>query len=444
MKRKLHRRSVLRGMLGASAVGVGLPLLDCFLNENGTAFAGGAPLPLRFGTWFWGLGHNPGRGIAPVSGPIEFRAECAPLEPWKPYINYFSDFNAPMDGRVSAVHFTGWVAARTGTVPLRGGDIPDPTLDVLVSDALGSGTRFRSLDLNSVGDPKDSYTLRSAGSRNAAEVSPIALYNRVFGAGFADPRAAEFKPDPKIALRQSVLSAVREQSQDFSRTVGAADRVRMDEYFTSIRQMEQQLQLSQERPAVSESCVRPAKPAEGPVGVELETVEANHAMMADLLTIALACNQTRVFNMLFSQSLSMVRRAGEAHTHHTLTHEEPVDAKLGYQAEVAWYNVRSMEALARFISAFGKVKEGAGTLLDNTLIFANSDTNNAKVHSVDGVPVMFIGRAGGRLKTGLHVVGGGDPISRVGLTALQVMGLKLPTWGTASLRTAKTITEVVA
>ena len=140
----------------------------------------------------------------------------------------------------------------------------------------------------------------------------------------------------------------------------------------------------------------------------------------------------------------MVRRRGEAHTHHTLTHEEPVDSKLGYQAEVAWYNVKSMEALARFIEPFTKVREGAGTLLDNTLIFANSDTNNAKVHSVDGVPVMTIGRAGGRVRTGEHYIGGGDPISRVGLTVLQAMGLQLPSWGTASLRTSKTITGMLA
>ena len=52
----MTRRRVLKGMLHGSAVTIALPLLDCFLNENGTAFASGAPLPLRFGTWSWGLG----------------------------------------------------------------------------------------------------------------------------------------------------------------------------------------------------------------------------------------------------------------------------------------------------------------------------------------------------------------------------------------------------
>jgi hypothetical protein len=431
-------------MLNGTAVAVALPFLDCFLNENGTALASGAPLPVRFGTWFWGLGHNPGRGIAPTAGPIQFLEECQPIDRLKQHINYFSSYNTPLDGRVSTVHFTGWVAARTGTVPIRGGDIPDPTLDVLVADHIASGTRFRSIDISCTGNPQDSYTMRSAGSRNAGEVSPVALYNRLFGSGFADPNSAEFKPDPRIALRKSVLSAVSEESRAFAKGVGAADRARMDEYFTSIRQMEQQLALSLEKPAKLDSCVRPAPPADGPIGVELEKVQQNHKLMSNLLVLALACNQTRIFNVLWSQSLSEVRRAGEAHTHHMLTHQEPVDPKLGYQVQVAWYNLRSMDAFAEFLDAFLRVKEGAGTLLDNTLIFANSDTNNAKVHAVDGVPIMLAGRAGGRIKTGLHVPGKGDPVSRVGLTALQIMGLPVDKWGTGSLETSKPISEILA
>ena len=65
------------------------------------------------------------------------------------------------------------------------------------------------------------------------------------------------------------------------------------------------------------------------------------------------------------------------------------------------------------------------------------------MHAVDNIPVMTIGRAGGRLKTGKHIAGHGDPVSRVGLTAMQVMGLPVETWGTGSLQTSKTISEVL-
>ncbi len=442
---KVNRRSFLQGSVGGTMVAVGLPLLDCFLNENGTALASGAPIPVRFGTWFWGLGHTPGRGISPEHAPnIHFLEETQPLVPHQDVINYFSTFNTPLDGKPSAVHFTGWVGAKTGNVPRTFGDTPLPTLDVLIADELGGDTRFRSLDLSSTGNPRDSYTFRNATSRNAADVSPLAFYQRVFGAGFVDPNKADFSPAPSVMVRNSVLSAVHEESRDFVKTLGAADRARMDEYFTSIRQLEHQLDLQMQRPEVSEACAIPTPPpAEEELGIEIEVAQRNHKLLTEILVMALACNQTRIFNMLYSQALSLLRRRGESFTHHTLTHEEPIDQSLGYQREVAELHVTSMEALATFIQAFKNVPEGDGTLLDNTLIFASSDTGNSRIHSVDNIPVMTIGTGGGRVKPGHHILGNGDPISRIGLTTMQAMGLNVERWGTGSMETTKTITDIL-
>lgn len=439
------RRSFLRGSVGGAAVSVGLPLLDCFLNNSGTALASGAPIPVRFGSWFWGLGHTPGRGITPDnSNGIEFLEETQPLVPYKDDLSYFSMFNTPLDGRPSAVHFSGWVATKTGNVPRTFGDTPLPTLDVLVADQIGSDTRFRSLEVSATGNPRDSYTFRNGTSRNAADVSPIAFYQRVFGTDFVDPNQEDFKPATSVMVRKSVLSAVHEESKSFIQTLGSSDRDRMDEYFTSIRQLENQLDLQMEKPIVSEACNRPDAPPEDEVlGIEIEVAQQNHKLLTDILVMALACNQTRVFNMLYSQALSLLRRRGESFTHHTLTHEEPIDASLGYQREVAELHVTSMKALASFIEAFKRVPEGDGTLLDNTLIFANSDTGNSRVHSVDNIPVMLIGTAGGRLKPGHHIIGNGAPISRIGLTALQVMGIPVERWGTGSLETSKPISEIL-
>jgi len=444
MTGRMTRRRLLKGAFQGSAVAVGIPFLDCFLNANGTAMASGAPIPVRFGTWFWGLGHTPGRGIGEKTGAgYEFLDECRALDPYKSQINYFSTFNTPLDGRPNNVHYTGWVGCRTGSAPMKVGDIPAPTLDVLISDAIGSGTRFRSLEVAATGNPRDSHSARDSGSLNAAEVSPIALYARVFGPGFADPNKADFKPDPRIMARQSVLSAVQEDSQDFVKGLGRADRARMEEYFTSIRQLENQLALQLEKPAPNEACAVPVSPGDVPLGIEIQTVSANHKTLTHLLAMAVACNQTKVFNMLYSASLSALRKEGEAATQHTLTHEEPVDPTAGYQLETAWFNHRSMEALAGFIEIFSGIREGDGTLLDNTLIFANSDTNFAKLHALDGVPVMTIGKAGGRIKTGLHIAGNGDPISRIGLTVQQIMGLPVDKWGARSLMTSKPISEIL-
>jgi hypothetical protein len=315
---------------------------------------------------------------------------------------------------------------------------------VLVADEIGAKTRFRSLDIASTGNARDSYTFRNATSRNAADVSPLAFYERVFGADFVDPNQADFKPAPSVMVRESVLSAVHDESKQFAKTLGAADKARMDEYFTSIRQLENQLDLQMQRPDVSEACVIPQPPPqEETLGIEIDVVQNNHKLLTEILVVALACNQTRVFNMLYSQALSLLRRKGESFTRHTLTHEEPIDASLGYQREVAKLHVRSMDALATFIQAFKDVREGDGTLLDNTLIYANSDTGNSRIHSVDNIPIMTIGNAGGRIKTGNHVVGNGDPTSRIGLTALQVMGVNVNRWGTGSMETDKTIAEIL-
>ena len=441
----MNRRSFLRGSIQGAAVAVGLPFLDCFLNDNGTALASGAPIPVRFGTWFWGLGHTPGRGIAFEHAPnIHFLEETQPLVPHQNDLNYFNTFNTPLDGKPSAVHFSGWVAAKTGNVPRTFGDTPLPTLDVLIADEIGGETRFRSLDLSSTGNPRDSYTFRNATSRNVADVSPLAFYQRVFGADFVDPNQADFKPATSVMVRDSVLSAVHEESKDFAKTLGAADRARMDEYFTSIRQLERQLDLQMERPEFSAACAIPAAPPEEEeLGIEIDVVHRNHKLLVDTLVLALACNQTRIFNMLYSQALSLLRRRGESFTHHTLTHEEPIDASLGYQREVAELHVTSMEALATFIQAFKDIPEGDGTLLDNTLIFASSDTGNSRIHSVDDIPVMTIGSGGGRVKTGLYIVGNGDPISRIGLTTMQAMGLNVERWGTGSMETNKPISEIL-
>jgi hypothetical protein len=89
------------------------------------------------------------------------------------------------------------------------------------------------------------------------------------------------------------------------------------------------------------------------------------------------------------------------------------------------------------------IREGDGTLLDNCLIFAASETNYAKLHTIDSIPVFLAGKAGGRMRTGMHIVGGGDPITRVGYTAMQIMGVPLRRWGTKSLQTSRPVTEVM-
>src|SRR6202012_4991212 len=146
-----------------------------------------------------------------------------------------------------------------------------------VGGVIGTGTRFRSLEVAATGDPRHSYSARSAGARNPSEVSPMALYTRIFGPDFQDPNAADFKPDPKIMLRKSVLSAVAEHRAHFLRDLGAEDKARLDQYFTSLRQTEQQLALQLQKPPPAEACAVPKSPKEMAVGTEVGQAAATHA-----------------------------------------------------------------------------------------------------------------------------------------------------------------------
>ena len=317
-------------------------------------------------------------------------------------------------------------------------------LDVLISDVIGGSTRFKSLEMAATGVAKDTYSRRSENAKNPSEPTPLSLYNRVFGAGFSDPNAGEFVPDPQAILRRSVLSVVGEDRKRIESVLGARDRARLDEYFTSLRQLERQLELQLSAPPPLEACEIPVEPEQGPVSRDVAHVKANHDAMAKVLALALACDQTRVFNMVFSEGASQLHMPGSADTHHTLTHEEARDTELGYQVAATNFVIHSMEAWATFVETLAAVPEGDGSLLDNSVVLAHSETSDANSHSVTGLPIMIAGRAGGRIQSGLHVFGGGDSTARVGLTLQQVMGLNVASWGWKANKTDRPISEILA
>ena len=442
----LDRRTLLRGGMHGAAIAVGLPLLDIFLDGNGQAMAAtGAPMPVRFGTWFWGLGVNPNRWFPTKTGAdYDLKIELEAIRAYKHKINILSDFYIPLDGAPNLPHTSGGVGIRTGMAATGEGNLPGASFDVLIGDQIGTKSRFRSLELASTGGARNSLSGRGGGNLNPAETSPMALYTRLFGAGFRDPNSAEFTPDPNVMARRSVLSAVTEQRKALEAKLGASDKARLDQYFTSVRQLENQLDIELTKPAPMPGCRIPTRPAEREVNAEIENVIGAHKVMTDLLVMALACDNTRVFNMNFNNGASSLTRIGSTITHHQLTHEEPLDNRLGYQPDVTFFVDKCMEAWAYFVGALDAVPEGDRTLLDNTLVFAHSETEFAKQHTIDNIPMMTAGSAGGRIKTGVHIAGGGTPVTRVGLTLQQVMGVPVDRWGGKSLETNKPISELLA
>jgi hypothetical protein len=443
------RRKLMKGVLvGCSAVTVGLPQLDYFLGGNGDALASGAPIPTRFGTWFWACGINSARWIPSKTGAdYDLKAELAPIAPYKDKVTILSGFNCIVGTKPALQHWSGHIATLTGTAPsvggVNGGAVEAPTIDCLVSDVIGTGTRFRSLQVACTGQPNVSYSMRTGATVNPSEVDPVSFYKRLFGPEFRDPNAGEFKPDPAIMLRRSVLSAVKDDRDKLMRTVGASDRARLDQYFTSLREVEQQLGQMLEKPAPAEACVVAKAPEQIALGPTWESTIQAHDVLGDLLVMALACNQTRVFHVALSRAASDLRLSGSPDSLHTLTHEEAVDDTLGYQPKATAFMEKSMQAWASMLKKLDSVKEGDGTLLDHSLVLATSESNHARTHSIDSLPIMVAGGAGGRWRTGQHITGKGDPSSRVGLTIQQALGMPIDSWGESAMKTSRSITEVL-
>lgn len=436
---RINRRSFLRGTMGGATIAVALPFLDCFLNDSGTAFADtGAALPVAFGTWYQALGFNPSRWVPDVVGrSYQSKDELKPLEMFKDRMNVFSGLGYFHDGKPAVVH--SHEVASTGQF----GGTAAPSIDNIIADAIGTQTRFRSLELSLSGETGSTSRAGGSTTYNPSEPSPAALYTRLFGPGFTDPNAADFKPDPRTLAQKSVLSYVSEDRRRIMSGLGASDRGRLDEYFTSIRQVEKQLAMALEKPAPLQSCSIPAAPGEIVTGATPEQIDLANKAMGGLLAHALACNQTRVFNMYVGKH-DRIRRVGQSGTWHSLTHEEPTDRQLGYQREVAWFTVWANGVFAEFLKTLDSFKEGPGSALDRTVILWMTDHGDARVHSVENVPVITVGNAGGRLKTGFHLALSGEPSTRVGFTIQQALGLPVRSWGTLSNETSKTITDIVA
>jgi hypothetical protein len=450
MTKRFDRRSVMRGLLAGSAMCVGIPTLDSFLNGNGEAWADGSKLPVRFGTYFWGLGltDTPAGGTRWVPKKIgrgyEATPELASFADLRHKVSVFSGFRVIGDGKPNIVHWSGHAGILAGGAPSTNGVMVGPSFDTRVADTLGAGSRFKQIDIAASGERSANYSTRNGRTYSTPETTPLALYNRLFGEGFQDPNDPNWKPNQDIILRQSALSAVVEQRKALMSEVGKSDQAKLDQYFTSLREIENQLAMQLEKPEPCEACEVPEAPPGAPVSVIVDVVNANSKTMAKLLAMGLACNQTRVFNFVHTPGLSTAYISGETKTYHQITHDEPTDSKLGYQPKTSQLAGMIMQGFGDFLHELDAIKEGGATLLDNTLVMAFSDTGYAKIHSIDNIPILFAGAAGGKHRAGQHIASKGEPVSRLSLTAQRLVGVPIGEFGIDAMKTSRPISDVMA
>jgi hypothetical protein len=440
------RRLLLRGLFQGSVVSASLPFLDCFLDGNGKALAAtGKAIPTRFGTFFWGCGLTKALYLPKTMGAnYEDMPQLASLKPYKSKLNLLSGLRAYIDDKPNIQHWTGNAAITTGSAPANDTQFDGQTIDQTIADAIAQGARFRSIEVSCSGNKRESYSSLGGSNINPPDISPLGLYTRLFGAGFQDPSKSDWKPSLDAMLQKSVLSVVADDRKLLLKGVGAGDRARLDQYFTSVRELEKTLDVELRRPEIVAKVDIPAAPEELPMNKAVPNLRKVTPVIAKLLAIGLATDQTRVFNMAFSEPASTIYMPGDSRPFHQSTHEEPVDEAVGYQPVTSKFSTYSMEGFAELVAALDGIKEGDGTLLDHSLVLAYTDTSNAKLHAVDGIPMLLAGSASGRLKTGIHYAGTSSTVARVGLTLQQAMGLSVDRWGTDSNMTNRPISEIMA
>jgi hypothetical protein len=438
---KLQRRTLLRGMFQGSVAVMGVPFLDCFLDSNGQALAAtGQRIPTRFSTFFFGLGLTTSLWVPKKAGlDYDTTVQLKPLEPFKKKMNVFSGMRVMVDDNPNFQHWSGNAAIVTGIAPTKASQFDSKTIDQTIADVIGRGTH------KTVEPPlQRSQALlfrsgrRYASCRTLSHVSIPACSDQDSG-----PFQRDWKPDPQVMLQQSVLSAVTDERKDFMKDLGRATAP-AGPIFHLVREAEMQMAAELKRPDVIAKVAIPGNPGDMPVNYALPNVRTVTPLMARLGALAMATDQTRVFNLAISEPGSNIFVPGDPLGYHITTHMEAIDLTLGYQPKVAEYNIYSMEILASVLKEMDAIQEGDGTLLDHSMVMAYSDQSFAKIHAVDGIPIMLAGNASGRMKTGYHIAGGGNPVSRVGLTVQKAMGISIDGWGKGSMETKAIYTELLA
>jgi hypothetical protein len=437
---RLNRRTLLRGMLGGGLVTVGLPMFEAFVNTNGTAMANGDAFPTRFGMFFWGNGMLPDRWVPQGTGSSYTLSEqLQPLAPVRDAITIITNMQVRVPNQ--SPHGSGPAGLLSGmpspTVDASG-SFAGPTIDQRIAAQIGDATRFRSIEFGA--EPESGLSWSSPTTRNPAERSPYALFERLFGPGFRAP-GEEAIIDPSIALRRSVLDVVSEDANRLRNRLGTADQARLDSHLTAIRELELRLARLEEDPPTLAACLRPEAPlADYPwINGRPQLAEVNR-VFGQICAMALACDQTRVFSNFISFPVNNLLFEGATAGHHQLTHDEP-----GEQPQVNEIVIELMGHFAEFIQELRNIPEGDGTVLDHCAVLGTSDVSYGRTHSIDEYPLIIAGSASGRLRTGIHYrPTGADNASKVILTLMRAVGVTAASYGEDDAMATDSVSEVEA
>jgi hypothetical protein len=417
-----------------AAVTSPLPLLDAMLNSNGTALAQtNTALSPLFVSWFFGNGTLPGRWKPTSTGAgaaWSLSPQLQPLADFKPYLTVASGLeNKLVIG--GNEHPTGSAGATTGA-PISGNAVRAASIDQLVADVISAGAPFRSLELGVTpatpnGNPDSLHTVSHKGpnARLNPEFDPKEVFKTLFmdgGTAPVDNGGAE-QAAKLVDVRKSVLDSTLQDGLSLQARLGAADKQRVEQHLDAIRAIEMRLQSMPSGTAAA-ACATPTAPTVGK-DAKSEAPPAVNTAMVELSALALACEKTRVLSFMFSLPAAHVYYRHldtdmNDDFHDTVCHGDAGDQ--ANQPRVDKGVLYAMRCLNEFLTKLKNTAHGSSTLLDAALVYVTSDTAWGKVHTKAEWPVLFIGKAGGRLVGDQHLNFPSDNLSKALLTAAQIMG----------------------
>ena len=425
------RRAVLRGTGCAMA----LPWLE---SVSALADPTSADFPKRFGVVFLGCGVNENHWSAEGNGAdMKLSKTLSPLEPLKQKINV-------VDGLyVKALTNQGIHPAHTGSllsgVPITKGAIihSGVSVDQMIANHVGQDTPQSSIVLACeqpmTGFHETNFSLaysshlswQTPDSPVPVEVYPAQAWDNLF-----DNRGS--------LLNVSVLDRVKDRAQDLSRKISSTDRGKLDEYLTSVREVEKRVELMRKagqdanETAKAKNTVLAAM--DRPNNGLPEDLREHARLMCDIIAIAFQTNKTRVASLIISRDLSAMYYPflDVKEGHHAASHDNASD---NYE-RIAHFHVAQYAYLA---SKLDSMKEGNGTVLDNSCLMFMSNMFVGRKHDNSHLPLLLAGGLGGTLKTGrsLNYMNAGDDNRKMCSLYLSLMdrfGIKQDKFGDSSTR----------
>ena len=415
-RRAISRRHFLRG----AGIALSLPLLDAMLPPF--ARAQSSPRPLAPGAKprrMFGICNN--LGLRP---DLFFPKDSGPGYTPSPYLQLlqehrkdFTVFSGVSHPNVDGGHPSDISFLTAAPHPASSSFRNTISLDQHVAERIGTLTRFPSLTLAVNGGAR-ALAWTGTGVAIPPEGRATYVFNQLFLQGTPEQVQAQIR---NLDRGRSILDTLAEQAGALQRNLGARDRSRLDQYLTSVRDLEHRLQESRgweskPKPVVSVAApIDPASPAQYMDKVRI---------MYDLVRLAFETDSTRAVTlMLNSVGTPVVTLAGETITdsYHNLSHHGKAEEKLAQLRTLDEWHMKLLAGLFRDLKA---VREGEETLLDRTMILYGSNLGDANAHSTTNMPTLL---AGGGFRHGQHLALGRDedyPLPNLFVSMLQRLGLE--------------------